>query len=234
VSHNYTGNSSNNPTAIPLPDDGDPPTAASVNVPFEGLMDKCVTLLDGDVTIGGVKTFGAQVIFQDEVDLQGGTIVISGAPPDWQLNDSPTFIRAVKGLPTDGTPAPIAIPATLGVSPAILKWPLDLPHGCEITEVFCRIDPASGTAAATRVSCQILAIKRDGTTSTPANVQDAVTGASYVAAHEADFVVSVTIDNAQYSYFIQLTGESGANSGNVAVNANPFCAITVSNVDFGR
>lgn len=83
----YTPNTANNPTQVLLPDDGDPPVADSVNIPFKGIADKLFRMLDR---------------------LGGGTIqslvqVASGASIEW-LNgsfmtvDAGTFIAVQAGV----------------------------------------------------------------------------------------------------------------------------------------
>jgi hypothetical protein len=49
VSHTYTGDPTNNPTSITLPDDNDLRSAASVNVPFEALADKVAYIQEHNI-----------------------------------------------------------------------------------------------------------------------------------------------------------------------------------------
>jgi hypothetical protein len=217
VSHTISGDETNNPASVTVADDGDPPQAADVEGPIQACLDKIEYVIKGATVFSGVKH-------------------IAGDPPVWEYDDNPGFVRVVGGTAIDETAALKELPATLAVSPARLRWELDLPHGAQLVEFFCNIDPASGTAAATRTSLQVKALARDGSGfTTPVNVQDTTTGASYVAAHEAVFDASgATIDNVNNAYFVQLTGETGANSGNVSVRGPLFVHFTLPAKDFGR
>lgn len=225
MTHLYTGNPANNPTSITLPDGSDAPSAALWNTPYEGLMDRAAYVIDGATAFTGAKTFAdpIEVPSPDGIALPGGT----------------QFTRVQSGSFYDTGGANLT-GALLGGGISLaaggsIRFPLvAIPDGAIIGSVYLKIDPATTVAPANRIKCTIIRTNRDGTISTFTGIQDTVTGASYLAAHEAvfeDFGRGVALSTG--SYLLEFAGESGANSGAVIITSPPTILYSLAAADLG-
>jgi len=202
----YTGDPTGNVVAsYANPADGtDRVNAASVNVAIRGLTDD-VARLNG------------------QLERQG---VASGE----------SYVRAVSSYATDGTDiyTQADYPIELSPSPVALRWPLSLPDGAEVSEVFVLVDPDVGIGdlpsdpQTQRIQGRIRRVSRAGATTISGPFRDAVAGATYVDEHEATFgEFGLVIDNSQFAYELELEGETGGSSFPVQVLAPPFISYTV-------
>lgn len=222
MSHIYTGAIVNNPTSITLVDDGDPPNAAGVTGVEAALFDKARYTLEGATRFTGVKT-------------------LAGAPPSILLEDSGgggpvTYVRGICAYYINDSSGSVVIPSVnLAAGNAFRTMPSGFPNGAELSEVYVAVDPATGVYPGTPLSLTLQRTSRAGVTSVLATLLDGVTGAAYLAPHEAIFSeFAQVLDLTQYTYELVLNGEVAPNAGNVSIKSYLFCSYKVSAVDLAR
>lgn len=189
------------------PDDGDDVTAASVNVALHGLTDDVAKVRARLRKVQLMSDLGAHVRSIDAYPVVGGTVYTHA---DYQGGA-------------------ISLPS----SPGTIRWPLDLPNGAELSEVFIRVDPAvligdlPGPPSG-RIRARIRYTSLAGVETTTAAIRDLVASATYVDAHEATFGdFALVIDRTTYSYELEIEGEDGAAADQVLVLSPPFVSYTV-------
>lgn len=254
MSHAYSGNDANNPSAITVMDDGDPPTAATFATPLEGLMDKVVHILNGDTEFSGNKTWdGSSMSWNNGgfvfnipspeinfTDLANPTQITFVRPPTILIDDN-IHTRGVGGYGTNLATGAIVWPTgvTLPFGDT-WQWPLlELPNGASMRKLGVRIDPANDTLPATKVRLQLVAtpVGAGGGSTVLATVEDPLTGAGYQAAHDFEADISgfdIELDLEAFTYWIRIVGETGGDEDNVAIEGAPWVEYSAGSVDLGR
>lgn len=238
MAHPYSGNPANNPSSITILDDGDPPVAATWNVPFEGLMDKCVHILDGDTTFTNDKVFNCSSVgFTTGVfNLLMPTVNIQ--PTGWQFNGTdPTYTRPVECISIDTATGAVKWPVTptIGVSETHRFELQGIPHGSVLASINLRVDPTNDADPSTRLSVRLRRTALDGSgTTTVATVEDPATGGSYQAAHLFVAIFTHTIDLETYSYGFEILGEVGGDADPVTMTAPPTITYSPPGPDWAR
>lgn len=234
----YVGNPANNPSGITLPDDGDPRDAASVNVPLEGLMDKCVHILDGDATFTNDKLFNCSSVgFTTGVfNLLMPTVNIQ--PTGWQFNGAdPSYTRPVECISIDTASGAVKWPVTptIGVGETHRFELQGLPNGSVLTSINLRVNPTDDADPTTKISVRLRRTALDGSgTTTVATVQDPASGGSYQAAHLFTATFAHTLDLTTYSYGFEILGEVGGDADPVDMSAPPTVTYSPPGPDWAR
>ncbi len=198
---------------ITIPSDGDGPIqAADVNVPFEGLADRVQMLYRAfkSYLLGIFPIVPARAITR----VQSGT-------PDYRVTEWSRVQGAWQSVAATG---------------ALIRFPVELPHGSVWTTYTVAIQPgAHGALPAVVYSCAPLRQNfTTGAITTPAgftaSISDpAVNTTQYDAYHGiGDSAGTEVVDRENYRYFVEVAGESGANS--VAVTSL-FPVLTTVNVN---
>lgn len=239
MSTTYSGNAASNPTSITIPADGDLRNAASVNPAFEGLMDKCAHILEGDPEfIGGTfKVSGTSTLqFDDQATVD---VVTPGELHLLSSGAAVSFSRAVTGMSVDSTGAlgwPIVNTLAIGRT---YYYPLtELPNGAEITSLSIVHNPDNATAPATKVKLGIFTMPLDGSGSADAftPIEDPAAGAGYTAAHTftATPGSAVVVNLETTSYWLKLVAETGGSAVPGVIAAPPKITYRAPFIDLGK
>ncbi len=96
MSETYDGDPDNFPTSLTMPTDDDPPTEATFRPSLDGLADRTAALKDGDLTIGGEKTFEDGIIVQTSAAFETGIqFGIDEDSPEIFDDEAPTIRRLI-------------------------------------------------------------------------------------------------------------------------------------------
>lgn len=242
----YAGNPANNPANITIPSDGDDNDAASVNVGFEGLMDKVRHVLDGFTTFTSNKTFSGELTLSAGV----ATIRIDNTgrlqvdPLLMQLRDDagaiPVFERCVGSIAirqsTNANWFPMENTIAIGAS---YLFPIyELPNQAEITAIRLTHNPDNGTNPVTKVAVTILRVPRNASGAVDAftAIADPAVGSAYTDLHvfTATPGSPVPIDLEQNSYFVRVIGETGGSAIPGVLSAQPVLVYRAPFLDLAK
>lgn len=235
----YSGNATNNPTSITIPDDGDDIDAISVNVPFEGLMDKVVHILHGNPTYeGSTWTFGDATLVKFN-DQAGVDVVTPGELWLTSAGVAPTFTRGVTAQSVDNTGAlgwPITNTLAIGRT---YYYPInELPDAATITSLSIVHNPDNATAPTAKVKVSIYQMPLDGSASSDAftPIEDPAAGAGYTAAHTFTATPGspVVVNLNTHSYWFKVVAETGGSAVPGVISAPPSLTYKANIIDLGK
>ena len=218
MSTTYAGNNASFPTDITLPSDGDAKPVSSVNAALEGLADRTAYLakLTSDkfgTVIRTVKnpptpfqSIGVDTWKRDHISAVGGGTQL------WQVNL------------TSGN----------GFSQLI-----DAPHGSTLATVYCCFQAAGSHAGVptNKFEFFVYRLKLSSLTALPESIGHGVADGSSIGVYETfqeiAAAVNTVVDNSQYIYFLNATGEFGTNALADAKFLGSVIQLSVNDLDVG-